>query len=103
MVQPSTGDGAGQSREASSKKAIARIGIVLILLSGLLWFSLFAIPFLPLTVVQKAALAGGVFAGVQVAWWSGAAMAGPQLVARLKSWRKNGRQASDATDDSSDE
>ena len=52
-----------------------------------------------MTVGQKATLAGGVFVGVQVAWWSGAAMAGPQAVARLKSWRKNGRQASDATED----
>ena len=103
MVQPGTGNGTGQSQEASRSKAIARIGIVLILLSGLLWFSLFAIPFLPLTVVQKATLAGGVFVGVQVAWWSGAAMAGPQAVAKLKSWRKKGRQASDATDDSPDE
>ncbi len=31
----------------------ARIGIALILLSGMLWFSLFAIPFLPLTLGQK--------------------------------------------------
>ncbi len=64
----------------------ARIGIALILLSGLLWFSLFAIPFLPLTVGQKAALAGADFVGVQIAWWTGAALAGPQTVARLWSW-----------------
>ncbi len=67
-------------------RTAARIGIVLILLSGVLWFSLFAIPFLPLTVGQKAALAGAVFVGVQIAWWSGAALVGPQTVARLWSW-----------------
>ena len=63
-----------------------RIGIALILLSGILWFSLFAIPFLPLTLGQKAALAGADFVGVQIAWWTGAALVGPQTVARLKSW-----------------
>ena len=68
------------------KGRTARIGIVLILLSGLLWFSLFAIPFLSLTVGQKAALAGAVFVGVQIAWWSGAALVGPQTVARLRPW-----------------
>lgn len=61
----------------------SRIGITLILISGVLWFSLFAIPFLPLTVGQKAALAATVFVGVQIAWWSGAALAGPQLVAKF--------------------
>lgn len=64
------------------------MGIVLILLSGVLWFSLFAIPFLPLTVGQRAALAGTAFVGVQIAWWCGAALAGPQTVARLWPWRK---------------
>ena len=64
----------------------AKIGIALILLSGMLWFSLFAIPFLPLTLGQKAALAGADFVGVQIAWWTGAALVGPQTVARLKSW-----------------
>lgn len=63
----------------------AKIGVILILLSGVLWFSLFAIPFLPLTVGQKAAIAGADFIAVQIAWWIGAALAGPKLVAKLKS------------------
>jgi hypothetical protein len=63
----------------------AKIGVMLILLSGVLWFSLFAIPFLPLTIGQKAALAGANFVAVQFAWWIGAALAGPELVARLRS------------------
>lgn len=70
------------------RRTSTRIGIVLILLSGVLWFSLFAIPFLPLTVGQRAALAGVVFVGVQIAWWSGAALAGRQTVARL--WPRRG-------------
>ncbi len=73
----------------------AKIGVALILLSGVLWFSLFAIPFLPLTIGQKAALAGADFVGVQIAWWVGAALAGPELVAKLKSWFKRTKTTDD--------
>ncbi len=63
----------------------AKIGVALILLSGVLWFSLFAIPFLPMTIGQKAALTGADFVAVQIAWWVGATLAGPELVVKLKS------------------
>ena len=62
---------------------MVRLGIALILLSGIFWFSLFAVPFLPLTVGQKTALGGGLFVAVQIAWWSGAALAGPAVVGKL--------------------
>lgn len=73
----------------------AKIGIGLILLSGVLWFSLFAIPFLPLTVGQIPAFAGVAFVGVQISWWAGAALAGPELVAKLKSWFKRRKTSED--------
>lgn len=63
-----------------------RLGIALILLSGVFWFSLLAVPFLPLNVAQKSALGFGLFVGVQVAWWVGAAIAGPTAVGQLMSW-----------------
>lgn len=63
-----------------------RVGIGLILLSGVLWFSLFAIPFLPMTIAGKGLLAAILFAGVQVAWWSGAALAGPATVGKIRGW-----------------
>ena len=56
------------------------------MLSGVLWFSLFAIPFLPLTISQKATLGAAVFVCVQIAWWTGAAIAGPQSLRSLKAW-----------------
>lgn len=62
-----------------------RIGIILILLSGVFWFSLFAIPFLPLSVANKALVGGALFIGLQIAWWSGAALAGPRVVGKIKS------------------
>ncbi|MEM7011765.1 MAG: transporter suffix domain-containing protein [Verrucomicrobiota bacterium] len=63
-----------------------RIGIVLIVLSCVLWFSLFAIPFLPLTVAQKTGVGAAVFVAVQIAWWSGAALTGPGVVRKMKAW-----------------
>ncbi|MFT5095614.1 MAG: hypothetical protein ACI93T_004463 [Porticoccaceae bacterium] len=74
--------------EPVAGRTAAKMGVGLILLSGVLWFSLFVIPFLPLTIGQKAALAGADFVGVQIAWWVGVALAGPELVAKLKSWFK---------------
>ena len=82
--QDSTNDRPQRGRDKGG--IAARIGIALILLSGVLWFSLFAIPFLSLTIGQKAALAGAAFVGVQIAWWTGAALAGPRTVTRLRSW-----------------
>jgi hypothetical protein len=80
--------------EQDAGSATAKIGVMLILLSGVLWFSLFAIPFLPLTIGQKAAIGGADFVAVQIAWWLGAALAGPKLVARLRS-RFRRRKTSD--------
>jgi hypothetical protein len=60
-----------------------RVGIALIVLSCVLWFALLAIPFLPLTVAQKSALGFSTFVAVQVAWWGGAAIAGPTAIRRL--------------------
>ena len=63
-----------------------RCGVALIVISGVLWFSLFAIPFLSLTLVQKTALGSAFFVGVQVTWWSGVALAGPRVVKQLTGW-----------------
>ena len=84
-----TGESPVGGRDRS--RVAARVGVVLILLSGVLWFSLFAIPFLRLTVGQKAGLAGVLFAGVQIAWWSGAALVGPKTAERMRSWWRGRR------------
>jgi hypothetical protein len=72
--------------DSRKSSATTKLGIALILLSGVLWFSLFGIPFLPLTVGQRAGLAAADFVGVQLAWWSGAALAGPATVKRIWGW-----------------
>lgn len=79
------------AQDRQPRPVLARLGVVLILLSGVLWFSLFAIPFLPWTLGQKTALGGVVFVGVQIAWWSGAALAGPSVVKKLTGWFRRSR------------
>lgn len=73
-----------ETSPASSRRS--RLGIMLIVLSGVFWFSIFAVPFAPLTIGQKSIFAGGLFAAVQVSWWTGAALAGPQVVGVIKGW-----------------
>lgn len=69
--------------ERSRRPAMIRLGLALILLSGVFWFSIFAVPFLPLTVARKTVLGGGLFVAVQIAWWSGAALAGPAVAGTI--------------------
>jgi hypothetical protein len=83
--------------EPAIGRLVGRIGIALILLSGAMWFSLYAIPFLPLTVASRTALAAAVFVGVQFAWWGGAALAGPQTVTRLRSWFRRRKKNDDSS------
>ncbi len=60
------------------------------LLSCVLWFSLFAIPFLPFKTSNKALLGGAIFIAVQANWWIGAALAGPRVVGKVTGWiRRN--------------
>jgi len=78
--QPDPAETAPVSSRATFR---VRLGIALIVLSCVLWLALFAIPFLPLDVAQKSVLGFSVFVAVQVAWWGGAAIAGPAFVGRL--------------------
>lgn len=65
---------------------LAKLGVALILISGLLWAPLPLIPFLSITTTHKAVLAGVLFVGVQIAWWTGAALAGPEVVRKIRNW-----------------
>ena len=83
----------------------ARIGIGMMLLSGVFWFALLAVPFLPLSVAQKSAAGAGLFIATQAAWWIGAAIAGPATLRRLlgyarKLWPVRQKPSADAGSDS---
>ncbi len=84
MIQSDTDD--GLISDTHRRPIRTQFGVGLMVGSGVLWFSLFAIPFLPLTVWQKTALGGAVFAAVQVTWWSGIALAGPRVFEKVKAW-----------------
>ena len=74
-------------------KRWAKLGIILILLSGVFWFSMLAVPFLSISTGAKALTIGILFGAVQVAWWTGAALAGPETVKRIKGWFSRKRSA----------
>ena len=63
-----------------------RVGLVLMVSSLPLWLVLPILPFLPLTLEMKAAVAGGVVVVAEVMFWAGAVLAGPTVVRRLRSW-----------------
>ncbi len=100
MRDDSDGDGSkndhqAEAAENSSPKSgksrfLAKLGIALILLSGVCFFTMLAVPFFPLGTGLKVGLGGTLFVCVQVSWWVGAAMLGPAAINRFKGWfRRN--------------
>ncbi len=63
-----------------------RAGVVLLVVSALLWVPLPIVPFLPLTTGAKAAVGSGLVVAAEIAFWAGAALAGPEAVIRMRSW-----------------
>ena len=74
---------------------MVKLALALVLLSGVFWFSMLAVPFvpLPLSAWQKGALALGLFIAAEVAFWAGALLVGKQLLFRYlgKLWPKRWR------------
>lgn len=66
------------------KKSKIRLALGLVLLSGVFWFSMLAVPFvpLPLSAWQKGALAFALFFAAEVAFWVGALLVGKDLIYR---------------------
>lgn len=70
------------------RKQWARIGILFLIISSILWLFLPAIPFLPLTIVQKTAVAAATLVLAEIVGWAGVVFAGPEAVKRIRScWR----------------
>lgn len=74
------------------KPWLFRLGIVLILLSGVCFFTMLSVPFFPLSDGKKAMLGGGLFVGMQVTWWTGAACVGPAAVKKMSGWFKRSKR-----------
>ena len=69
----------------------AKIGVVLMGLSVALWVALPVIPFLPIDVGMKATVAGSQIVVAEIAFWLGAALAGPEATRRMRSWWRSSR------------
>ncbi len=76
---PSTGS-------TSSKNRWVFAGVVLMSLSLLLWVCLLGVPFLPLSVAARGTVATLLVVVAEVAFWVGAAIAGPAATRRMRSW-----------------
>ena len=63
-------------------------GVVLMGLSLLLWVCLLGVPFLPLSLAGRGTVATALVVIAEVAFWGGAAMAGPAATRRMRSWRR---------------
>ena len=84
---------------SQTAKRIAAAGLLLILLSGLFFATMIAAPFLPIGTSFKVMLAGAAFVCMQIAWWVGVALIGPEAIAKTKSWwnrlRNKSKQAAE--------
>ena len=86
--------------ERGKENIVFKIGVVLLLISILLWLSLLVIPFLPLSVGFKAGVAASVFIAAEVTFWLGVICTGREFVRRYKDrfiakFRRGKKQAGD--------
>ena len=73
-----------------SKRWKFRIGIVIILISILIFFALFAIPFLSVSVKTKLALTPVLLVTGEVMFWLGIVLIGKDVYLRFKATLKSG-------------
>ena len=73
-----------QARAPASRWA--RVGVILMGSSLPLWPALLGVPFLPLSLAAQGAVATGIIVVAEVAFWGGAALAGPEAARRMRSW-----------------
>lgn len=64
----------------------ARVGVALLTMSLVLWLPLPVLPFLSWETATKAAVGGGLVVSAEVAFWLGAALAGPEAARRTRGW-----------------
>lgn len=72
-------------------RGVARLGVILMGLSLALWVVLPLVTFLPLSVTGRAGFAGTQIIVAEVAFWGGAALAGPTAARRMRSWWRSTR------------
>jgi hypothetical protein len=90
------------TKEPGPRRRWALVGAILMGSSLLLWVALLGVPFVPLSVSGRAVLATSVIVVAEVAFWGGAALAGPEAARRMRSWwRRPASELGEAPEDSS--
>lgn len=78
---------------STRKSRAAAVGVVLMGSSLALWLALLIVPFLPFAAGIKALIAGSQIVFAEVAFWLGAAIAGPEATRRWKAWWRSSRSS----------
>lgn len=65
-------------------KVNSKLGLGLVIGSCLLWVAVLAVPFLPATVAQKAAITASLIVISEVTFWLGIMLAGKELAQRYR-------------------
>ena len=76
---------------------VAKVGVVISMISLLLWLTLAVIPFLPMAGKPKAFWALVVFIAAEVTFYLGLALVGKEVVQRVRDRFKRKRQDDTAT------
>jgi hypothetical protein len=63
---------------------IAKLGIVLAIGSVIPWLLLLVLPFLPLSLTERAMLVAGLLVMAEVMFWVGAVLAGQEVIRRFR-------------------
>jgi hypothetical protein len=63
-----------------------RFGIILILISGVFFGLILAVPFLTYTIGQKGIITTGLVICGEIAWWVGVVILGKEVVERYKKY-----------------
>jgi hypothetical protein len=64
----------------------AKLGFSLLVLSVVLWLPLPVLPFLRIEMSSSLAIGGAFVLIAEIAFWVGAALAGPEAARRMRSW-----------------
>jgi hypothetical protein len=62
----------------------SKLGVMLVLISGILWVAVLAVPFLAATVATKAAITASLLVASEAAFWLGILLAGKELAQRYR-------------------
>lgn len=85
----------GANAERGKKGLLYKIGLGLLLVSGVLWLAPFTVPFAPFSTKTKAVLITGALVLAEALFWIGALIVGKEAAKRFrkylnpKNWRRH--------------